>query len=268
MVSILSLGTKIVTKGELILLLSSGISKRHIIVPIALFFLILSIISLVLSEVLIPQSLQSHKLLKERIKGQERKEKPISLKIKGGFVHIGSIEGNVIKDLKFQREDLIISGKVAKYKNKRWHLEEGIERRIEKGEAIEEKPVSILKIKFPNPDEIRIFSFSDYELMKPSFLFKAISIAKKYGVAHKEYLNNLHFKIAFPFSSLILAMIGLGVITRGLRLGLYGNIGIAFLISFIYWEGMLFFKSLETSPILSAWAGNIIGLSIAIKLLF
>lgn len=267
LVSILSLGTKI--KGELVLLSCSGISKKHIIIPLSIFFLVLSIVSLIFSEFLISQSNKTHKIFKQRIKREEIKEKPISIKLKDGFVHIGGQEGNIIKDLKFQKETLVISAKICEYsQDKRWHLKGGVKRKIEKGEVIEEMPISILNIKFPNPSEIKTLSFSDYPLMKPSLIFKAILIAKAYGVEYKNYLKELHFKIAFPFSSLILAMIGLGIITRGLKFGLYGNIGIALLISFIYWEGILFFSSFPTSAILAGWAGNIIGGSIAIRLLF
>lgn len=267
LVSTLSLGTRITTKGELVLITSSGIAKRHIIIPLSLFFLFLSIIALFLSESIIPQSNKAHKELKKRIKGEGREKKPILIKLENGFVHIGSLEGNIIKDFKFQGENLIISAKRCEYLDKRWHLEGGIEREIKGGEVIKEVSISILKITFPTPSEIKILSLSDYPLMKPSLLFKAILIAKAYGIECKNYLKELHFKIAFPFSSLILAMIGLGIITRDLKFGLYGNIGIALLISFVYWEGMLFLKSLPTSPILTSWALNLIGLSIAIRLL-
>ncbi len=267
LVSILFLGTRLITKAELVLVLSSGISKKEIYLPPLFFSLFLSISCLMFSEFLIPQANKSHKLLKEKMQGITVEEKPISIKLSNAFVHIGSLQDNVIKDLKIQREDLIILGELCEYKNNKWELKKGIERKIEKGEVEEEMEVSILKMPFLKPDEIRAIANPDYEALRPSMLFKAIGIAKKYGIENKNYIKELHFKIAFSFSSLILGMIGLGIITRGLKLRLYGNIGIALLISFIYWEAMLFFKSLNISPIFASWAGNIIGISIALRLL-
>jgi len=267
LVAILSIGTRLITKNELILITSSGISKTKIYFPLILFSLFLSITCLFLCEFLIPQANKSHFLVKQKIKKVTPPVKPISIKLGNSFVHIGSLEGNIIKELKIQREDLVISGEICEYKNKKWHLKSGLERKIEKGEVKREKRVLILN-KFPNPEEIKLLALSDYEFIGPTKLFKAIRIAKREGVECKNYIKELHFKIAFSFASLVLTMIGLGIITRGGKFGLYGNVGIALLISFFYWQGILFFKSLDASSILSSWAGNIIGISIAIRLLF
>ncbi|MEW6007957.1 MAG: LptF/LptG family permease [bacterium] len=266
-ISILSLGTRIITKGELRLLLSSGVSKMAVVLPVICLFFLLSLILLCFSEFLIPQSNRSHTILKKGIKGIVSEEKPISLKLSNAFVHIGFLEKNTIRSLKIQRQDLIISAKICEYRNKKWHLTDGIEREIERGEVKRETNIPILNFCLPKPEEIMLFVESNDELMKPSMLFKAIGIAKRYGMSDKNYIKKLHFKIAFSFSSLVLAMIGLGMLTSGLKFGLYGNIGIALLISFIYWEGMLFFSQMDISPFLCSWAANIIGISIAFKLL-
>ncbi|MEW6103556.1 MAG: LptF/LptG family permease [bacterium] len=265
-ISILSLGTRF-AKGELKILLSSGIPKRAIVFPVICLFFLLSLSLVFLSEFLIPQSNKSHIILKNEIKGVISEEKPISLKLSNAFVHIGSLKKNTIENLKIQREDLIILAKICEYKNRKWHLTSGIERRIKRGEVEQEKNIPILNFCLPKPDEIRLFTESSYELMKPSILFKAIRIAKRYGIEDKNYIEELHFKVAFSFSSLVLAMIGLSMLTSGLKFGLYGNIGIALLISFIYWEGMLFFSQLDISPLLAGWASNVIGISIAFRLL-
>jgi len=122
------------------------------------------------------------------------------------------------------------------------------------------------------PSDFKIIQ-KDAEKMGYFDLRKYIHKIQSEGYDATRYLVDLHGKLAFPFVTLILVIIGisfsLGQERRG---GVMQSLGIGIFIGFSYWIVHAFSMSLGRSGILpgllSAWMGNILFLALAAVLFF
>jgi lipopolysaccharide export LptBFGC system permease protein LptF len=85
------------------------------------------------------------------------------------------------------------------------------------------------------------------------------------------YLVELHRKLAFPFVTLIMALIAVPfAVTTGNRGAMYG-IGVGIVLAILYWTAISVFGAVGSgglmSPALAAWAPNIIFGCVALYLL-
>ena len=88
-----------------------------------------------------------------------------------------------------------------------------------------------------------------------------IAELRQKGADPGEYLVDLHLKLALPFASLVLAMIGIPLATRGTRTSnLSAAVTLGLAIGFSYWIVLAFARALGQSnavdPVLAAWAAN------------
>ncbi|HAW49545.1 TPA: hypothetical protein DCX16_01140 [bacterium] len=266
-IAVLSTSTRLVSKRELTCLFSSGIKSISVVIPVFSFFLFFSITSFFVMEFLVPRAKLSYYLLKKRIKKEQFYEKKaINLKIGDFFIAISEIDGNIIKDIRIQSEGLLILGKIGEYKNGMWYLKGGIEREIKDGEVKIEKEISNIPF-FLSPNELLLLSLPLDNTTRLSKILSCILLTNKLRMENNEYVREFHKRIAICFSSIVLSILGLGIIMSNLKFASYGSIGIGLLISFLYWQGFFFFSSLNASSLLSPWAMNIIYMSIGIRLL-
>ena len=92
------------------------------------------------------------------------------------------------------------------------------------------------------------------------------------GVNVTEYLVQLHRKLAFPFITLIMALIAVPfAVTTGKRGAMYG-VGAGIVLAILYWTAISVFAGVGSaglmSPVLAAWAPNLVFGSVALYLLF
>ena len=85
------------------------------------------------------------------------------------------------------------------------------------------------------------------------------------------YLVELHRKLAFPFIALIMALIAVPfAVTTGKRGAMYG-IGAGIVLAITYWAAISVFAGIGAagliSPLLAAWAPNLVAGSFAVYLL-
>ena len=85
------------------------------------------------------------------------------------------------------------------------------------------------------------------------------------------YLVRLQRKIAFPFVSLVMTLLAVPfAVTTGRRGAMYG-IGAGLVFALIYWTALSIFGALGSggwiSPLLAAWAPNILFGAVAVYLL-
>ncbi|NTW78050.1 MAG: LptF/LptG family permease, partial [Syntrophaceae bacterium] len=122
------------------------------------------------------------------------------------------------------------------------------------------------------PDDFKIMQ-NDAEKMGYFDLRKYVGKLQAEGYDASRYLVDLHGKLAFPFVTLILVLIGIAFSTRSERQGgLMQSVGIGIMVGFSYWIVHAFSMSLGRSgilpAILSAWAANIIFLAVGATLFF
>lgn len=122
------------------------------------------------------------------------------------------------------------------------------------------------------PNDFKIIQ-KDAEKMGFFDLRKYVKKIRSEGYDATRYLVDLHGKLAFPFVTLILVIIGISFSLRQERHGgVMQSLGIGIIIGFSYWIVHAFSMSLGRSgilpAILSAWLANIIFFAAAAALFF
>jgi LPS export ABC transporter permease LptG/LPS export ABC transporter permease LptF len=102
----------------------------------------------------------------------------------------------------------------------------------------------------------------DAELMSYSELNNYVASLQAGGFNVVPYLVSLHRKIAFPFVTLVMALIAVPfAVTTGRRGALYG-IGAGIALAIVYWTTISVFAAIGSAgliaPLLAAWAPNIL----------
>ncbi len=127
----------------------------------------------------------------------------------------------------------------------------------------------------PLPEKPSDFKIMQKDAEKMGFfdLRKYVNKIQSEGYDATRYLVDLHGKLAFPFVTLILVLIGISFSTRSERQGgVMQSVGIGIIIGFSYWIVHAFSMSLGRSgilpAILSAWIANILFLAAGATLFF
>ena len=271
--------------SEIIAILTSGISLYRITAPIIGLSLLISIGSLVGNEAILPYTNQRARYienveLKKKNPVGSFKQNKIWYKSKNAIYNIdlfdpftNTLKGITIyyldKDFHLTRR---IDAKTAKWVNNRWHFSEVSMKRFVHGSEIivnrwKEKAIHIPEV----PDDFKMVEKATDE-MSYTDLRSYIKKIKAEGYDATKYLVDMHAKLAFPFVSLIMPLIGIPfALKTGRSKGIIGGIGISIAISLSYWIMLSFCLSLGHSgvlpPIISAWISNITFLTFGIFLL-
>lgn len=103
-------------------------------------------------------------------------------------------------------------------------------------------------------------------------LRKFIKEKREAGIDVNEYEVQYYMKFSFPFLSVIVALLGLGIILRKPSMNLATIIGFSLGISFLFWGFFAIFRSLgiagRLSPVLAAFTPPIVMFLISIYLIF
>jgi len=274
--------------NEIIAMKSSGVNLYRIILPILLASLLISFLSFIWNEFVVPKANQ--RMLE--IKSQKIYRENISYKVenlsfrndKGWFLSInlfdkkkGLMEGVVIKDRYSNgNPSMRIDAKKARWINDIWWFEEGILRKFsQQGLIIKEEQFKKKKIQMWSPEEIWMISQAqkkEADEMSIRDLSAYIKLLKVSGSKFNDKLVDLHLKISFPFANLIIALIGTSLALQRAKGGKVASFGISIIISFLYWETIGIGRALgmaeKLPPAFSAWIANIIFGIIGIYLAF
>jgi lipopolysaccharide export LptBFGC system permease protein LptF len=128
------------------------------------------------------------------------------------------------------------------------------------GLALKLEPVEYFRTEQPSAERM---SFTD--------LRHYIGQLRTSGFDVVPYLVALHRKVSFPFVAVVMTLIGVPfAVTTGRRGALYG-IGIGIFLAITYWGLFIIFSAIGgagmLTPVLAAWAPNVMFLSIATYLL-
>lgn len=277
--TLLTLGT-LSRNSEIISMFASGISAYRISIPLLILGFIVSVLLFIFNETIIPWANQQAEASKLIMKGKQ----PPSLIPKSGVWFRNRAE-NRIYNIKFllpaQRElqgltiymlddnfniKERIDVRTARYTNGEWILYNGY-RRIFNGEVIggsllpefgkQGKKFSIQPT-FEDFQRIR----KDPEDMTYQELQKYIIELQSSGYDASRYKVDLHGKIAFPFVSMVMVIIGFPFALKSPRSGTSVSIGLSIFIGFSYWTllnlGLSLGHAQLLPPFLSAWVSHIL----------
>ncbi len=263
--------------SEIVAFKSSGISLFRLMVPVVIMGLGISILTLFFYEIVVPES---NKAAKNIVLETAANRAP---KIEEN-IFVPEMEGGALKRLFYARrlngdvmEGVIVSeftngqlGQIINAASAQWIKNEN-QWLFKKGTIYllsEEGDYKHL-IKFDEQKMAIKYSPSDLSTgdkspddMNIGELKKYIALKEKMGVKVTDYKIQLNFKMSFPFTCLVFALLGapLGISPR--RVSSSVGLGLSIIVIFIYYVLMFVALSLgETeliSPVAAAWLPNFI----------
>jgi lipopolysaccharide export system permease protein len=258
---------------EIIAMLNTGMSFYRLMVPYIVSAITIGILSFYLSNFLIPHTNKGLMAFKERYGSRQVRTRNVDCHIKisaNGYVYIKYWEHSSGKGYDFSYEELGKEG--VKYKlyastiewdtvENHWVLNNFVRHTYD---GINETILSGTKM-----DTVLNFKVSDFVTIKQGHAMMSSSELRKYiederekGSEAKDYEYEKHRRIAFPFSAIILSLVGMCVSSRKSRqgVGLHLLLGILIMFSFIMlMQFAQVFATLGGFPSLwAAWTPNIV----------
>jgi lipopolysaccharide export system permease protein len=275
-ISVIFFTSKMAYNTEIVAILNSGMSFRRFLYPYMISAALLSTFSFMLSNFVIPGANKKRLAFEEvyvRSKTFEYTKRNIHKQIEPGvYIYMESFNnisetGRLFSMEKF-KDDKLVKKLMSEYiqwdsvKNK-WSIRNYYIRTID---SLKETLVKGDKldtiIKNINPEEFkRRDNFVD--AMSIGELNKYIKTLRLQGADNiNMYIIEREKRLAFPFSTFILTMIGVTLSSRKVRGGIGMHIGVGLALSFGYILFMQFSSQFAISgtlsPLLAAWIPNII----------
>jgi lipopolysaccharide export system permease protein len=274
-ISVIFFTSKMASQSEIIAILSSGISFRRFLYPYFIGACILALFSFVMNDFIMPPA-NKHRLefedkyVKSPVVYLERN---VHKQVEPGlFVYLESFANSSETAYRFSLEryedDRMVSklmsssAKWNKEKNKWTILDYHIRDIDSLGNESLRTGTSIDTTLNLDPSEFKRRA-NFMETMNIAQLKDFIDELKMQGADNiKMYVIELNKRVAFPFSTFILTLIGVSLSTRKVRGGIGIHVAIGIAISFLYILFMQFSNEFATKgnlhPALAAWVPNII----------
>jgi lipopolysaccharide export system permease protein len=274
-ISVIFFTSKMAYNTEIVAILNSGMSFRRLMYPYMISATLLSVFSFALSNYVMPGANKKRLAFEEiyiRNKPYDYAKRNIHKQIEPGvFIYMESFEnstetGRLFSIEKFNNDSLkqkLMADHITwdSTKNK-WTIYnyyirsiDNLKETLVKGDKID----TTLNI---NPDEFkRRDNFVD--AMSVGELNKTIKTLRLQGADNiNMFIIEREKRLAFPFSTFILTMIGVTLSSRKVRGGIGMHIGLGLALSFGYILFMQFSSQFaisgQLSPFLAAWIPNII----------
>ncbi len=271
---------------ELIAMKAGGISFRRILVPMLGLALVISFLTLILNESIIPPLNMKVKRFEqtrmdERPEYERRDNVAFYSPDHQYLIYMKTFDGEKSQmryiQILARRPDGSLARRIdaqkGLYSNGGWYFIEGIEREFDvrgenilKEEGFKEKylPLDVKPSDFSReiqkPEELNFIQLARY-----------IAQSRRGGYDVRRYLVDLHLKIASPFACVIILLVGAPLAIFSPRSGRLISFGIAIFIGFLYWGGMSVGRSLGRvgilTPLLAAWAANFLFIGLGLYLL-
>jgi lipopolysaccharide export system permease protein len=278
--TILSFG-KLATQSELTALKASGISFYRILRPVLLASILIGGFALLLNETLVPLAdraadnimryevaRQKPSLLKEQMFLKEERDGALSRVIYIGklFPQEGNMDDVLIQEFESGEITRIMTAKNGDWKDGQWWLYNGQVFNVTKEGFVEplfsfEKQQLSLPL---SPSQV-VASSQDPKKMSAFELYNYIKLMNVQGSDVNSLWVLLHLRLAVPWASVVLALVGASVGAGTRRSGSGMGIGVSILLVFSYYVFMSFCRSLGQGgyipPLLAAWIPNLIFLA-------
>jgi lipopolysaccharide export system permease protein len=268
--------------NEIVAQLSSGVSLYRILSPIFFSAFLISIIAGFFNEIVVPYSNQQrlnikrYEINKNKRPDQKTRsnlyryddqQKKISIRYYNGR----SNEARTVSVKTFKGAQLIerIDAQKLQWKaDSVWEAKNGVVRLFTAGnERIYHFKDSILTNLNIKPEYL-IELQKKPEEMSYWELKKYIGELQQIGGDARKWIVDLNLKIAMPFANFIVVLLGAPLASRKKRGGAGFNFGISLMISFIYFilirTGQVLGHQGTLTPILAAWLGNLVFISIGL----
>ncbi len=273
-IAVIYFTSRLAFNTEIVAILSSGISFKRLLVPYFISAVFLAFLSIYLSNVMIPHANRSRLDFENTYIRNKRqfKERNIHLQIRPGeFVYLESFNERVNIGYKFALEKIQdgklqhkLSAERAEWVDSTgtWILRNYVLREIENmEEEIYAGPRKDTVINL-SPDDF-IQNLQDMETMNFRELQQFIDKEKLKGSEHiRFYLVEKHRRIAFPFATMVLTVIGVSLSSRKVRGGIGLHLGMGLLLSFAFILFMQVSTTFATNgnlpAALAAWIPNIV----------
>jgi len=279
-IAVIFFTSKMANRSEIIAILSTGVSFRRLLFPYFISATVLALLSLYLSNFVIPPATAirldfENKYIKGTYYNQDRNiHKQIS---PGVFIYMENY--NTTSDIgykfsieKFENKKLVskLMSDLVQWDSTtgKWRVQKYYIRNL--GDSIHEitygKSIDTALTIYPEDFEQRLTTVETLNYFELNDFIDAQILHGTENV--NAYLIEKHRRIAFPFSTFILTLIGVSVSSRKVRGGTGLNIGIGLLLSFSY----ILFMQISTQfsingslpPIVSVWIPNMIYLIVAL----
>ena len=283
--TIFTLG-KMSRQNELTALISSGVSLVRTSAPILILSFVISLMVMAFGETVVPFTNRRAERIK-LVRIEKTKESP-SKRFKKNLHYQGEenrvyyadrydiklkMMTNVVLQ-EYRGSSLVrrIDAKKAIWDGKKWVFLNGA---IREFSADEEKVTPFNRIELPelkekpedfakediDPEDMNYIELKDY-----------IDKVRRAGGPVEKYLVDLHFKISFPFTSFIFAIIGTALSSAKRKPTMATGFGLTLVISFTYYGVLRIGQALGHSgtihPFFGAWMGNILFILIGGFLLY
>lgn len=282
-IAVIFFTSKMASGSEIIAILSSGVSFWRLLWPYMIAAAFLGLMSFYLANFLIPHTNKKMMVFeKTYLKNPyQYREKDIHLQIQPGtFIYMESYNSNTNIGYKFSLEDF--DGNVLKYKlnadqivwdsvKSQWNLRNYFVRKFDGDVEVLTKGIRFDTVINITPSDFTII-VDDIKTMDYSELRFFIEKEKLKGTTViKDYLVEKHRRIAFPFATIVLTLIGVSISSRKMRGGIGMHLGLGIAITFTY----IMFLQVTTvfathgnlAPWLSVWIPNFVFLVVGLFLL-
>jgi lipopolysaccharide export system permease protein len=280
--TILTLGV-LSRSHEITAMRSCGISLYRIASPLIGFGLIVSLALLSLSTVLIPlTNRQADYVVKTKI---ERKILPATFKADRPWVRVGTQalmnmdvvdpDGTTLRGIRLYqlgpefRLTAVIDAKILRHGPEGWTLIDGVQRALLPDGEVTAEPFERRHIELSQtPEDFQIWLSREPEEMTLGALRNHVERLLKDGANVARLMTDYHGRIAVPFVSLVMVVVGIALSQR--RSGVRGGgmavgIGQALAIGILYWAthsvAIALGRTSVLEPVLAGWMANLLFLS-------
>jgi lipopolysaccharide export system permease protein len=263
--------------SELIAIKASGVRFARTIVPLVAVGLVASLLSVGVSEIIEPEANSIVRNIKSNeIRGGSRKNQPrirtnISYRGKNGIFYFApeyDTRRNSMKDVvveKSTRGRLIfrLNAKQATWQDSLWIFTEAWVRWFDDSGEVEREayvPKGPFTGVSDDPSDI-VREQRQPEEMSYRELSHLVSRIRESGGDATKYRVGLNMKISFPFTNLVVVLIGSPLSARLRRGGLAVGVGLGLSLTFVYYGFIRVGQTLGDHsilpPLLAAWLGNL-----------
>ena len=279
-IAVIYFTSKMAYNTEIIAILSSGTSYARLMRPYLVSAAIITILSFMLGNFIIPPANKTminfrQKYIKSTTIGTERN---VHRQIEPGvYIYLQSFsENNVGYRFTLERFDGARLKEKLTAQNIRWDEENGKwiinqywKRTIHDDYEDIEKGYRMDTTLNMSPKDFKILK-NEMETYKTPELIREIDLMKMRGVNYVEWEIEKHKRLANPFSTFILTIIGVSLASRKIKGGLGFHLGLGLLLAFSYILFMqistVFAISGNTPPFIAVWLPNFVYAAIALFL--
>jgi lipopolysaccharide export system permease protein len=259
---------------EVVSVQSAGLSLYRLFFPLYVVGVLIAGASFVVSEyVMPPANRRAREILRVEIQGRTQR----NLGSRPNVTYLGRDNRTfVIRRYDVPRETMMepsiqefeddrlvrrLDAAKATWRDGAWVLESGTERRFDAGGR--ETAAAFDTLRLVTPETPADFSKEEAAPDEMSYfeLRKYTERVRESGSTVQAYLTELHLRIAFPFSNVVVILIASSLAVQMRRGGIALGFGMSLAIAFAYWclirAGQVLGNNGTLPPLVGAWIGNL-----------